>query len=215
MRKLLLIALLVFPPLVIGQQASDPRCPQISVMGPSGIPDFKKPIVFVATVGDEMQKFNPTYVWTTSTGEIVDGQGTLTVSVLHNDPRFSLTVTLEVKGLPEHCPNAASEAMIIDPAPVAIKLDEIIGSLAKVPVERFVAAFKQAKDNPTAQVYIFISGSRRNPQSSIKRKRDIMMKHIPITCQYDTQRVTFIDSGKQDDRVTIWLVPAGANSPTP
>ena len=112
MNKLILFVLLVSPLLTFAQQTPDSVCPQISITGPSEILDVKKPIIFVATISDEIKNFNPTYVWTTSTGEIVDGQGTLTVSVRSN-LSDSPTVTLEVKGLPKNCANTASESYAV------------------------------------------------------------------------------------------------------
>lgn len=199
---------------LIAQEKLNSDCPMISVTGPSGLVSPGQLAMFSAQIDNKANNFTLEYEWSTSVGKIVTGQGTSRIEVVM--PAHSLTVTLEVKGLPSNCPNIASESMSWDPTPIPIKLDEFIGSLTKVRTERFIEAFNKAKDDSYAQVYILISGARRNPKSSIRKKRQVLMKHITVTCRYDTQRVTFVDvDNKQDDRVTIWLVPAGANPPTP
>lgn len=170
---------------------------------------------YTTSIDRKGQQLKLEYVWSVSTGSILAGQGTSTIDV--REPNGScITATVEIKGFPESCPNTASEFACGDPAPQPVKLEEFIGPLAKVSAERFITAFKQAEENPTAQVYIFISGTRRNPRSSISKKRQILMKHITVTCRYDAQRVTFVDlDNRHDDRVTVWLVPAGAAVPKP
>jgi hypothetical protein len=154
------------------------------------------------------------YVWSVSSGTIVAGQGTSQIEV--REPNGScITATVEIRGFPESCPSTASEVACGDPAPQPIKLDEFVGALAEVRSERFIEAFNKAKQDSFAQVYVLISGARRNPASSIRKKREILMKRITITCRFDPQRVTFVISDKHDDRVAIWLVPAGANIPIP
>jgi hypothetical protein len=197
------------------QDQTGSNCPTVSVTGPSGVIPAGEISTYKASIDRKGKVLKLEYVWSVSSGNIVAGQGTSRIEVRESNGSC-ITATVEIKGFPESCPSTASEFACGDPAPQPTKLDEFVGSLAKVRTERFIEAFNKAKDDSYAQVYIFISGARRNPESSIRKKRQILMKHITITCRYDTQRVTFVDvDNKQDDRVTIWLVPAGANPPNP
>jgi hypothetical protein len=199
---------------ISAQGETKPDCPLISVIGPSGIIAPGEISAYTMTVDTKEKVLELEYVWSVSSGKIVSGQGTSTIEV--RDLLGScVTATVEIRGLPKSCLTIYSETACGDPAPQAAKLDEFVGSLAKVPAERFTKAFEQAQDNPTAQVYIFISGSRRNTELSIRKKRQIIMKHISSSFGHHTQRITFVDVGKKDDFVTIWLVPAGADLPTP
>ncbi|MFN0138669.1 MAG: hypothetical protein ACKVQW_01110 [Pyrinomonadaceae bacterium] len=215
MRVIVTAAILIVLSILASAQNKTDSCPAISVIGPSGPVGEGKLAPFTARVESKGREYTLEYIWSTSAGKIASGQGTTSIEVVMPDSH-SLTVTVEVKGIPTDCPNTASESMIWDPAPQPTKLDEFVGSLAKVPAKRFVKAFEKAKYDDYAQVYILISGAGRNPGSSIRKKRQILLKHITITFRYDTQRVTFVDvDKKRDDRVTIWLVPAGASPPQP
>lgn len=207
--------LIVLSILTNAQDKTDSNCPTVSVTGFAGIVAPGEMVTFTASVDPKGKELKLEYVWSVSSGTIVSGQGTSTIGV--PQPNNScVTVTVKIRGLPESCPSAASETSCFDPPILAVKLDEFVGSLAKVPAKRFVEAFNKAKDDSYAQVYIFISGARRYPKSSVRKKRQILMRHITVKCQFDTQRVTFVDvDNKHDDRVTIWLVPAGANLPHP
>lgn len=205
--------LIILSILTSAQDKTDSNCPIVSVTGPAGIVAPGEMAAFTASVDTKGKELRLEYVWSVSSGTIVSGQGTSTIGV--PQPNNScVTVTVKIRGLPESCPSVASETSCFDPPLLAVKLDEFVGSLAKVSAKRFVEVFNRAKDDSYAQVYIVISGSSRNPKSSIRKKRQNLMKHITVTCRFDAQRVTFVDSDKQDDRVTIWLVPAGANPPT-
>lgn len=197
------------------QEQTGSNCPTVSITGPSGIIPAGKISTYTASIDGKGKELKLEYVWSVSSGNIVAGQGTSTIDI--REPNGScITATVEIKGFPESCPTTASEWACGDPAPRPVKLDEFVGSLAKVRTERFIEAFDKAKNDSYAQVYIFISGTRRNPGSSISKKRQILMNRIKVTCRYDTERVTFVDvDNKHDDRVTIWLVPAGATPPTP
>lgn len=195
----------------IAQEKVDSNCPTINVIGPSGLTAPGEISTYTASVDTKGKELKLEYVWSVSKGSIVSGQGTSMIEV--REP--CVTVTVEIKGFPESCPSTASEWACGNPPPQPVKLDEFIGSLAKVRTKRFVEVFKEAEEDRYAQVYIFISGTRRNPKSSVRKKRQILMRHITVTCRFDPQRVTFVDSDKRNDRVTIWLVPAGASLPTP
>jgi hypothetical protein len=201
-----------------GQETSPP-CPTILISGPAGVTNIGDSVPFSLSVGKEMELYQPTYRWTAKTGDIV--VATDKRSALVTNPDLigkNLTVTVEVDGLPQGCPNKASETMSYDPPPRPSQIAEIKGSLARVSVSHLDRILSTVKRNPAARLYILISAGKTN-STSIKRKNlDILSKLNSRDLQsvlHNGMRITFVDSDKKDDKVVFWLVPAGADSPTP
>jgi len=86
-------------------------CSNIIVNGPSGVLAPVEPAVFEAVVSDKTRATGLKYVWTTTVGKIVRGQGTSKIElVLPEDINGeNVTVTVNIEGLPGGCPSSASE----------------------------------------------------------------------------------------------------------
>jgi len=207
MRNIVVLVCLVF---VLGGFAfgQGSNCPKIEVSGPSGLVDTGKKATFTVQVGAGEWDSKISYFWSTSSGAISAGQGTRTIEVVVDR---ALTATVEIKGLPEGCPNQTSDTMFGDSKPEAVKLSEFAGSLDKIAKERFAEIVEAAKADPNAQLYILISGGVKNPTVSISRKRVVILDQF--SKRLHDYRVTFVNSNKNDDRVLIYLVPAGADIP--
>lgn len=160
---------------VAAQDPAKAACPRITINGPAGIPDFTKAVIYTAEVSADVERYQPTFVWTASNGEVVDGQGTFKAGVLFKDIRLGMIVSLHVRGLPPDCPGSASKTTFIDFAPTAEKLDEFVGPLSKVTAVRYENIVRRAKANPYAQVYVFMSGGRAG---SIRSKRAVLIKQL-------------------------------------
>ena len=81
------------------------RCPKVIVECPE---DFSKDhLIFKAKLLDSsVPEQSLTYKWTVHGGEIKDGQGTASVTVINYDLiKMSLHATVEVGGLPKSCVN--------------------------------------------------------------------------------------------------------------
>jgi hypothetical protein len=97
-----------------GQTEKTP-CPKISVAGPSGIidPTSGDPATYTASV-ENSENLQIEYFWETTSGKIISGQGTSTIQLLVGETGSSnVAVTVKIKGLPEHCPNEATETQVI------------------------------------------------------------------------------------------------------
>lgn len=190
------------------------RCPQVSITGPNGIFDTNEPISYVAAVDGSVEDFKPIFVWSVFNGEILEGQGTKNIAVRLTEVGRNLTVRLDVKGLPRECLSSASETISTHPPLVAKELDVFLGRLSTDEVKRINEIVDAAHlDDPTARIYIIISGSKRSPGRSIRQKKTVLADRLRIPRDFNP--VTIVESNRNDDRLVIWRVPLGARPPTP
>jgi hypothetical protein len=89
-------------------RSSQSACPTVAVECPSDID--KSVLVFkVKIAGEKLANSAMTYKWSVHGGEIREGQGTSAVSITNFDLRKkTLTVVVDVCGLPEGCAGNAS-----------------------------------------------------------------------------------------------------------
>lgn len=195
--------------------AQDEACPQIIIEAPMGIGQPGEPQPYSVRFVPSENLPTLSYLWsvTTHRGEVgmVRGQGTPKIFVPWSDE--VVTVVVKVIGLRSPCPDNASATAVYDPPPVAEKVEEFVGSLSKISGNRFDNIIQTARQNPHAQLYIMLSGTRGNAARSIKAKRLTLTSRI-LSKLHD-HRVTFVESDRRDDRVVVWLVPAGADLPRP
>ena len=193
--------------------AQSGTCPTINVEGPSEI--VKRGGTITYSVDTQTNAgMNLVYEWTVSSGKIIRGQGTSNIEVLVTEISSNGTLaTVEIKGLPEGCPNGDSECSCGDLGPEAKKIDEF-GKATNGNVKwRFDAFILELQRDPTAQGYILNYGSDRE---IAKRERQIL--NAVAFRKYDASRITMVRGGETDDVVVktqFWIVPAGATPPTP
>lgn len=109
---LILIVFLIFQFSVFAQTETSP-CPKISVSGPAS-PFAESPWTYTASV-ENSENIEIEYLWQTTAGKIIAGQGTRAIELDIRDTKGrSITVTVEIKGLPENCPNSFSEHAVAD-----------------------------------------------------------------------------------------------------
>lgn len=83
-------------------------CPSFEVLGQTDTPIPGDTITFTANVIN-YDTSNLIYNWSVSAGEILQGQGTATVSVsTKKGENINTIATVYIKGLPEHCCRAES-----------------------------------------------------------------------------------------------------------
>jgi len=94
-------------------QTEDSPCPKLSVAGPTS-PDSESPWIYTALVENESDYPEIKYLWDTTAGKIISGQGTRTIELdVRDTGGLSITVTVEIKGLPKNCPNTFSETLSV------------------------------------------------------------------------------------------------------
>jgi len=200
---------------VLAAQTPETDCPKLSVVGPPGIVLPGERAGYTAVVDTKGKKLDLRYKWSAVTqggqpAAIVSGQGTAAVEILLSSDLQSLTVSVEVDGFPTGCPNKATELIIIDPPPQALKLDEFNLPLFKVTQDRFAKAAAAIKEQPSAQLYEVISSKNNSAKTFISRGRELMRRLGRLPQHYP---VTMIRGAGRIDKIVIWLVPPGAEPP--
>ena len=195
----------------IAQTSADANCPVISVSGPAGIVMPNEPANYTVNLDAAGNGLKLEYVWSVSSGEIIAGQGTPNITV--KQPDGSLTVTVEIKGLPDNCPNSASESSIGDLVPQAEKLDEFSGAFSRTDKTGFNKIIEIVENDPNAQLYIINkylkNTSRRKINNRIKEVTDYL-RNAGIA----TDRIVIVETKFKTDSIEFWFVPAGAAPPT-
>lgn len=208
MLRILTPILLLLSSVSYAQQPAD--CPKVTLEGPAGIVapgDLAHYVVLVNPLPPAQQT---TYLWSTSAGSIVAGQGTSEITV--KQPAASITVTVEIKGLPAGCVNNISESTPWEWLLLPAKLDEFPGATDNEVKARVDNFFIQLNNNPTAQGYIINYGT----PATIKKRKGQIMKAINFR-KYDGMRITFVEALETATRIrtVFYLVPAGATPPKP
>lgn len=186
-----------------------PECPEVFIVGPAGIVQPGQTAVYTASVKTRGKAIAIGYVWSASHGKVVKGQGTTAVEVMHDQPELeSLTVTLEVTGLPSGCPNTASESSTWDPPPQAEKLDQFTWPL-DLTADARLGKIREALDyNSNSQLYVFTPSD----PAMLKTLRQIVFN--ALSHGYDPPRITFVENSPKNGLIQFWLVPPGATPPS-
>jgi hypothetical protein len=157
-----------------------------------------------------------TYNWTVSAGTISSGQGTSSITVdtagLAAGSNVVATVQISAPNMCADCPRTAQETAGISTPPGA----QLIDTYGKLPNDEVKAHidtfFTQLNNDPSSHGYIIIYGT----PAQIKAARAQIDKAIAFR-KYDRSRVTIVEGPPQgtDVQVKLYLVPAGADNPTP
>jgi hypothetical protein len=191
-----------------------PSCPTITVTSPAGVIAPGELGHFTATIDPPKSKLG--YTWSMKgSADIVSGQGTTAMQFQMRKfdwKSYDLPIiaTLTVSGLPAGCPYSVSEtfALSIDPHTT------IIGEILKPPYsldrDLMNEVDRNLRDNSHAQIYIIVRSNKTESDSIIRN-----IKNQASSKKFDLTRLTFITAEEKYTKVSIFLVPAGADAPTP
>lgn len=189
------------------QSAAPPECPTITVTGPAGLPDPGGLIPFYAQVLGKVPS-GITYKWRVSTGKIVEGQGTDKAKFDVGWPTgATLIATVEGMGLPEGCPNTASDklAVAIDPGPIHVGSSgepRAYGGLVNELIE-------ELGKYPGSQGYIFIGTA-----SSDRYKRiEEFIRATASENDFDQSRITVRRETTSKELVEMWVIRPSVDNP--
>lgn len=189
------------------------ECATITASGPSGTTAPGSPMTFTANVSGGTGQGDPTYNWTVSAGTIESGQGTPSITVSTaglSNQTVSATVTVgNTADCP--CPKDASAEGIIGTNPESRLIEEFEAAVPDVIKARLDNFYSALASDPNARGVIINYGTDREVA---RRERDI--RSAIAFRQYDINRVTFVRGGSTPGiRTQFYLVPAGAQEPTP
>jgi hypothetical protein len=215
MKQIIFAAMLILGFVIsVFAQAENAAC--VKTPGTAGVVEAGTPMKFVVTFSGKTDNLTLGYEWKVSAGTITSGQGTCSIIVdttgLANGTNITAEVT--VKGLPENCPNTASETRSIMSKPIGETLDRF-GKLPDDEVKaRMDALFRELANNPTAQGYIINYGTEKEIAT-----REKQIQKAIVFLKYDANRITITRGDKNPNGegvwTIIWIVPPGAAFPEP
>lgn len=216
MRSIPAIALIfAFAAFAVAQTDNAPasECPSISITAPAGVPNPNEPFYYYLDIRGDLPK-DAEIVWTTSAGLILTGQGTKKIGI-YNAEEPDLKVSVQIKGLPEQCPNTASEQAnwVIDPTSQQIVEIENDGlRLDKDAVKRAVEIAETHPDDFLfyIQYYQYSTDAFRLRQLEQELK-DYLTKELKIKDPF----FKFVTKQADKPLLKIYLVPPGAEDPIP
>ncbi|HEY0427040.1 MAG TPA: hypothetical protein VGC76_04460 [Pyrinomonadaceae bacterium] len=190
------------------------ECPTFSISGPSGTTAPGGSMTFTADVSGGTAT-GITYNWSVSAGTIESGQGTPSITVTApTDGTTNVTATVEIggTGFCADCPRSRSETAPVSLRPTARQIDTIGPATDDDIKARFDALRIELANDPTAQGYIVNYGTDKDVA---KRERQIQ-KAIAFL-KIDPSRVTVVRGGDKGNGIEtrVFVVPAGADNPTP
>lgn len=216
---IVILAVLVFGRGSYAQNSEVPiasDCPEIIVIGPSGVSTPGGLIRFIVELSPEPTS-NLTYHWRTSAGKVDEGQSTKSIGVryLLEMRGTSLSATVKVSGLPSQCNDSASELtpLIWDPGPELIA--EFSIPITTIHQRNLRKVADEQKNDPNGQIYIIEYFPPGTSERAINLKKNKILTFMVKTLKVDGPAITIVTS-EADRRFTrIYRVPPGADNPMP
>lgn len=212
---LLLFFVLFLAVAVSGQTNQNSSCPNIDITG-GGVVDPGEPMTFTVNV-ENYDSSKLSFKWTTSNGDIIEGQGTQSIKVSVGDNDVNTTVTVEIEGLPSGCANIDSETA----SPICYRqptlFDEFSIPASRIEKARLDNLISELGNNPNAQAFIVEYFKPNTPKKVIAQKIQKITDYFVNIKRLEKERFTILaaDSEDEQNRTKFWIVPPGAKSPQP
>ncbi|MBC7795714.1 MAG: hypothetical protein H7Z37_02445 [Pyrinomonadaceae bacterium] len=215
MKKLLCVSVFIFALCfsIFSQTDENLNCPVVNVEGPAGVTNPGEIMSFVANLDEKGKSYNIGYTWSVSAGKIIEGQGTPVIKVIQPDAGANITVTVEVKGFPEDCPNTSSETAATIGCGLLDSSDEFSLDARRIDKARLDSFFTELQNNPNDQGYIIERFKSNTSKAVIKQKLAKISSYIKMR-GFDPTRITVIHDLADENRTQFFRVPPGATPPT-
>ncbi len=194
-------------------------CPTLDVTG-GGVVQPGESMFFTANVSGGTAT-DLSYNWTVSNGTISSGQGTPSITVDTtglNNTNIQATVEVTGVGLCDDCRTLRdSETGSVAPGKPDPRLFDQFGRLPDDEIKaRIQNLYVELGNNPTAQGYIISYGTDREIAA-----RERQIRNAISFLNLDASRVTLVRGGSTNPTgqrgvyTKVWIVPPGADNPTP
>jgi hypothetical protein len=199
------------------------QCPVITVDCPSNCPKANENIIFRAKIRGSDPNLAPKFNWSIFNGKIISGQGTSALTVTIDNHCDSMTVTVDVDGLPAGCPSRAACTTVTDCCGTALArkfdaYDDINCEDEMAHLDMFAV---QLKNEPGAQGYVVFYGGRSYRGRQARRGESEARAHRIKTYLVENRgieegRIVMINGGYREKwNAELWVAPFGAQAPTP
>jgi len=211
---LILSFLLFFASGVYAQTNQTSNCPTVDVSGGGAI-EAGEPMTFTATVENyDLSKL--TFKWKVSGGEILEGQDTQIIKVSTKKySRINITATVEIKGLPEGCPAIDSETGSVGCKCSPILYDEFSIPTSMIDKARLDYLVSELAKEAVSHIVIIEYFKRTTLESAVKRKIRKITDYLINQKKLEKSRFTISVGESDENRTRFWIVPPGADNPTP
>ena len=171
---------------------------------------------FTANVSGSSGSITPTYNWSVSAGAISGGQGTTSIQVDTTGlAGQQITATLNVLGYDRTCTASCSLQVPLLPL-YPKKFDEfpnIKFDDEKARLDNFAI---QLQNEPGSRGYILVYSGPRDHAGDAQKRAERARSYLVGTRGLDANRIVTLSGGQRGAQtVELWIVPNGANPPTP
>lgn len=189
-------------------------CPNVTVSCPDAASE-NAPTTFTATLSGGSTNITPTYNWTISTGRIISGQGTPSITVDTNGlAGQTIRASLDVGGFGTPCPASCATSIPIMNKPR--KFDEYYDIARNDEKARLDNYAIQLQSEPGSQAYIIVYPSRRARPNDAQARAQRISDYLVNSRGIDSHRiVTTIGQSREEWLFELWVVPEGTQPPTP
>lgn len=188
---------------------SQSQCPTISISEPKFLDDA---IVFTANLNKESENYKIEYLWIVTGGKIVDGQGTKNVKIVQNNYYERTDVTLEIKGLPENCPNKTDEVWQVPVCGLtrvlADRYSEMPSQINRKSLSEFAKTFQADLGNKALIIEQFKSGTSRD---AIRRKLINTFLYLTQDLRFPANRIIWQILDDTENRTYLYYLSEGAD----
>ena len=189
------------------------RCPTIGITGPTGAVAAGETMRYSARLDVEDPSWDIEYRWNISPVLTFAGQGGPEIEFERPATgRNNVTVSLEILGLPPQCPRNAAATASWTPAPVAARLEQLIGPLPKTLEQRLRRIISSLRGQPTSLLFVVLEHPTDETEAAAKEKGRLIASLLK-TAGLEDARITYALGKTSRERVQFWLVPAGAEYP--
>lgn len=189
-------------------------CPNVTVSCPDAGSE-NVPTTFTATISGGSPGITPSYNWTVSAGRIISGQGTPSITVdTAGLAGQTIRASLDVGGFGTPCPASCATSIPIMNKPR--KFDEYYDIARNDEKARLDNYAIQLQSEPGSQAYIIVYPSRRARPNDAQARAQRISDYLVNSRGIDSHRiVTTIGQSREDWLFELWVVPEGAQPPSP
>ena len=194
--------------------APRPTCPTVGIACPGQV-KAGQPITFTSTLSGGTGNVPAIYNWTISSGKIVSGQGTRSITVDTSGLEGqTLNASLLMSGYDAECSATCS---IEFPIPLnSRRFDEypdIARNDEKARLDNFAI---ELQNDPTATGYIVIYPGSQGRAGAAQTRSANITDYLANSRRIDSRRlVTMFGPHRDELMVELWVSPQGAPAPTP
>lgn len=189
-------------------------CPTVTVTCPN-VFDPDRPLTFTANISGADPAMTPTYRWEVPAGHnIVSGQGTHSITV-ETGGGNTVTATVTVDGLGEHCPEATSScSMIFCTLLMPLKIGEYGNTNLNDERARLDNFAIEWQNYPGSTATIIAYGGRHGRADEVQARTERAKAYLTERHSIDPERITIVNGGLREDlTVELWIVPVGSEQP--